>query len=307
MFKAVSKPTFAAVSLLLLCALFQPPAEAQRSGPPPPKFTPTPTVNIPLPPVFTPPVFVPPVLPPPTTGGLPPVIVPTDVTNLNWMPPANSGGVHPALAGIKSVGEKSFPASSALSGPSSGILVRSEPGTEFSRPNVYVVDLQKGAVLLSVRRPSNVALIQTPLGEVSVAANGDAMVRFEDGLLRIDNLDGRGESVMVKFDGKLGSAKPLAIAPGFEIVAGDHTLGRSDVRPSDGIARRHSKVLEGGKIAVNTFSLQSLLESHSLIAGMNQSQSGTKERKILGDMSKMAAVLNYVNGTQGYVAEGKTH
>jgi hypothetical protein len=305
MLKALSKSTFAAAALLVLYVSLSLPASAQRTGPTPPPNIPVPQtpppVQQPIIPVI--PVFVP---PPTPTVGPPPVIVPTDVTSLNYMPSPSNSGIHPALAGIKSVGEKSFP-SGEMTGPTNGILVRSEKGTDFSRPTSYTVELKHGAVLLSVRKPSHVALIHTPLGEVAVSSNGDAVVRFEDGILRIDNLDGRGESVMVKFAAGLGSAKPLAIAPGFEIVAGEKSLSRSEVRPADGIGRRHSKVLEGGKIAVSTFSVQSLLESHSLIADMGQSQSGSKERKIIGDMSKMAAVLNYVNGTQGYVAEGKTH
>ena len=186
-------------------------------------------------------------------------------------------------------------------------MVKYHPGSSYDRPNVYSVDLKSGAVLVSVRRPSELALVHTGLGDVAIAANGAATVSCENGVLRVANITGRGDSLKVQFapGGGEGAPNPktVAIKTGFEFVFADHRLGRSDIRPVDGVARRHSKVLENGYAAVSEFSVESLLSSSELIANMSQKSASTQDRQILGDMSKMAAVLNYVNGTQGFVAE----
>ncbi len=87
--------------------------------------------------------------------------------------------------------------------------------------------------------------------------------------------------------------KTIQLAPGFEFVAGDRKLGGADLRPKDGIARRHFKFLEGGHLAVSEFSVDSAIKNNDLIADIRQNTTGVKERRILSDMSKMAAVLNY--------------
>ena len=187
--------------------------------------------------------------------------------------------------------------------------MKAAPQSEFQRPSRYAVELKSGCILVSVRRPTAMALISTPLAEVTVAADGDVAACYHEGILRVMNTDGRGDNVKIKLSGAAAGAesgKIVAIRPGFELVTGDHVLQRSDLRPADGIARRQSKLLEQGYLAISQFSVQSFLNTSELVADLNQSVSGSKERRIVGDMSKMAAVLNYVNGSQGFMAEAKT-
>ena len=263
---------------------------------------PTPTGTIPI--EFLPPnqpELIPILFVPPPQAFTPPIVVPTDVT---YVSVEEAGGeAELALVGIYTV--SNFPVAGKLKGAENGILVKYLPNSTYDRPNVYSVDLHSGTVLVSVRRPSEQALVHTDRGEVAIAANGDAVVSCVNGLLRVQNITGRGNSVKVEFSSGQGMPSPkiVAVKTGFEFVASDHRLGRAEIRPVDGIARRHSKVLENGYAAVSEFSVESLLSSSELIASLSQKSAGVGERKILGDMSKMAAVLNYVNGTQGFVAE----
>jgi hypothetical protein len=82
-----------------------------------------------------------------------------------------------------------------------------------------------------------------------------------------------------------------------------------ELRPRDGIARRFIKVLEQGQLAIAEFSPASAITSSALLVDLKQSVNGVKERRIISDMSKMAAVLNYKMGEGGFTenrADGNT-
>ncbi|MGH9553603.1 MAG: hypothetical protein ACRD3W_29750, partial [Terriglobales bacterium] len=207
------------------------------------------------------------------------------------------------MGGITPVSQ--FPNDKDAGGSTEWILVRYEQGTVFTRPSPYIVNFDNGRILVSVKKPSNMAFVKVGFGEIALQANGDMVVSNKDGVLRIDNLDGIGKSVTVRLnEGPFGGkAQTLSIAPGYEVVAGEHKLTAHDLHPHDGIARRNFRVLQSGNLAVSEFSVESAIKNISMIVEMTQSTSGVKERRIAGDMSKMAAVLNYMNGTQGYTEE----
>jgi hypothetical protein len=92
---------------------------------------------------------------------------------------------------------------------------------------------------------------------------------------------------------------------GHEIVSSDHALTRADLHPHDGIGRRRFGFVESNVLAVSEFSLESVLTSSDFLVDLSQKTSGIKERRIMGDLSKMAAVLNYMNGQQGFVSSIK--
>ncbi|MCA9802277.1 MAG: hypothetical protein KC777_09835 [Cyanobacteria bacterium HKST-UBA02] len=284
------------VAVIFLAAAFLNPRFAVLAGPydPPPMPEPTPP---PLPVVIPTPVIT------------PPVVVPTDVeSTLPSFPghyPANSAFLQSFLAlnGIMQVSDSSFPKESELQGSTTGIAVKKTKGTVYNQINDYIGRLEKGEILVSVKKPSKTAIIQTPYGNIACSANGDMLIKLVDGVLRVMNMDGRGQTIMAQLDKGpfAGPADPtVAVAPGFELVAGDDKLTRADMRPRDGIKRRHYKLLESGHMGICEFSVESALSASDVIAELRQSASGTKERRILGDMSKMAAVLNHMNGTQGF-------
>lgn len=248
-------------------------------------------------------VVLPPPLPPGSFNPDVPVFVPTDVTTAGMGAAPRPDVVAAwALSGIQLVPDTSFPKDDQLKGSSEWILVRARTGAVYTRPTVFKVKLERGDILVTVKRPSNMAMIETELGKISVAADGDVIVSYNDGILRVQNLDGIGKSVMAQIIPPGQQDPTVQLAAGFELVAGTRKLTRADMKPKDGIARRHFKVLENGMMAVSEFSVESAIQSSDLIADIKQNVSGVKERRILSDMSKMASVLNYMRGEEGFQA-----
>ncbi|MBA3994982.1 MAG: hypothetical protein C0469_15795 [Cyanobacteria bacterium DS2.3.42] len=268
------------------------------------------------PPVYVPPKIDPPRLTiptPPTVVRLgPPILVPTDATN----PTPQLGAAYniPSLqlptgvSGLIPMKINEFPKEENSKDKGEWVLVRAEQKTHYSRSSPISVELSVGAVLVSVRRPSQTAFVKTELGKVAITANGDAIIKNEDGVLRVMNIDGMGKSVRVKLEGGpfVGNdTKVVGLKPGFELVAGSRLLKRNDLKPKDGIGRRKASVVLKGYAAVNQFSVDTLMQSCDLVVAINQNVTGVKERRILSDMSKMAAVLNMMDTApgQGFVRE----
>lgn len=258
--------------------------------PPPVRDIPPPVINIPQTPTVP---FIP--------------ILPTDITQPFESPAGPSVREHAnALDGLEVLDESSFPKDDGAR-DEEGIIVRYKPGSEFSRPSACALHLESGDVLVSIRRPSRMAQITSKLANASFSSDSDVEVRYQDGTLRFINLSGLKQKVMIRVaPGVLSSrARVVSIRPGYELVIGDHRLHRSELRPADGYARRFFKTLENGQMAISEISVESILHASDLIANLQQKDSGAKERRILADMSKMAAVLNQVNGTAGFDAEPK--
>lgn len=239
-----------------------------------------------------------------------PIVVPTDVTSPQLVTPGilmvpNSPTAF-ALAGVQLLSDSQFPASGVINQNVDWITVKFKEGSVFTKPNEYTVNLQSGQILVSVKAPSKIAFVETPFGLIALAANNDALISFENGVLRILNLDGEGTSLKAQLNkGPFGGpADPtVTVACGYELVASENKITRAELRPRDGIARRFSKVLENGHLAVSEFSVETAMSSNSMIVDLQQKSSGAKERRCLSDMSKMAAVLNFKHGTEGFAVE----
>lgn len=254
--------------------------------------------------VLPPQIFNPP--PPPFR---PPIVVPTDVTSPQLVNPINlppNIQTSMALAGVQLITDSQFPPLEVKNQPLDWITLKFKEGSVWTKPNDYTVDLKSGEILVSVKAPSKMAFVITPFGTIALGANADVYISFKDGVLRILNFDGDGMALKAQLDKGpfAGPADPtVTVACGYELVASQNKISRAELRPKDGIARRFSKVLENGHLAVSEFSVESALKSCDMIVDLNQKVTGVKERRMLSDMTKMAAVLNYKNGTDGFKVE----
>ena len=281
--------------------------DGEGPGPRPHVIQPIQPIVIPTPPAPTPP-------PPPTPSQTNPFANPTPVqtdfqSGLGSFPgnaPATPAIYHEAaMGGVILLPKTEFPKEEATNGPISGITVKWTEGTQFDKVSEFIVKLDDGEILVSVKRPSKLALIKTPLGKVAVNSNGDVLAKFHNGVLRVTNLDGTGKAIKALFDRKGIFDTPIAVSlkAGSELVCGEKKLSRRDIRPKDGLARRGFKVIENAHLAVSEISVESVMRHDDLITHLGQNTNGAKERRILSDMSKMAAILNYKNGTQGFRVE----
>lgn len=255
------------------------------------------------PPVITPPPRI--ASPPPTVNSvLPPNILPTDVTGrimgIEGQLPQNSS----ALSGIKL---STFPSKEAASDEEPGITARGDENAVFHKQSSFFVKYEKGDVLVSMRKPCRLGFISTPLGEIALTGDADIMMSdSEDGVLHIFNLSGNGETVRIKFSDAVlpdEKDKTFALASGYELIGAPHQLSYHEIRRPDSIARRNFKVIQNGQVAVCEFSVESVLGSSNVIAKLQSSEAGPKDRRIIADLSKMAAVLNEINGPYGYTVE----
>jgi hypothetical protein len=197
-----------------------------------------------------------------------------------------------------------FPSMDNLKGSLDFLLVQPQCGDDvFTKTSAYVANLTNGTLLCSVKKPSETGVVVTAIGDVAFTSNSDAFVVFDsaNNVLRVRNVTGLSQRVKVKINKGPLAGKIFLVEPGFELVVSDHDLSRGSLRPADGITRRGSRLIDGKYAAVSEYYVQSQLQSSALVSQMEQKQaSDAKARRILTDMSRMAAVLNQVNGGQGF-------
>jgi hypothetical protein len=254
---------------------------------------------------MTPPVITPPHVTPPFNN---PISNPLDVTRVipgaynQNSPTMNLLGAQIGGAATMGIGvPKTFPGTENLKGNPDFILVQPEANTVQHRESPYLVTLTSGTVLAGVHRPSQMGMLHTPLAEIAFAANSDSFVSFINGTLRIRNVDGMGQTVKVRITSGPLAGKIYSVQPGYELVVSDHKLGREDLRPSDGILRRKSQTFDNGFAGVSQYHVHSALQQSGVVSQLNSNKSSNElSRKVIGDMSRMAAVLNSVQGAAGY-------
>jgi hypothetical protein len=205
---------------------------------------------------------------------------------------------------FNSKGIKEVPHFAFNGGASNGATFHAEEGSKIAQISSNEVKLDEGSVLVSLHGPA--AIVGTANGKVFVKGEGNILTSFYSGVMRVENISARGVACKVQMDGKAieGETKVVALAPGYEIVVGDRALANGEIRPADGIARRGQFVFDGNHIAVNEFSVDSIIDSHPIVAAMLNDTTKT-DRRCLNEIAKMASVMNFVHGAGGYKpAEG---
>lgn len=280
-------------------------------GPPKVSQPNPPIINIPPPTIRVSIPINPPNIPTPMPDPKIPIVmplIPTDLTQPIESPSAPRLVESPnALAGIEVLNESKLPKQGQAQDPE-GIIVKYKAGSHYEMTSSTTAKLVDGDFLVSVRRPTRLAEISMKLADAFFSSDSDVELRCDDDSARIINLSGLNQKVIVKVKDAVlpgASARIYSIKPGYELLLADHRLHRAELRPHDGYARRACKTLENGQMAISEISVESVLRESALIANLQQHASGVKEKRILADMSKMAAVLNYVNGTAAYEAEPK--
>jgi hypothetical protein len=186
----------------------------------------------------------------------------------------------------------------------SGMLFHEEAGSKIAKISDNELKLEEGSVLLSVH--GQTASVETPNGKVQVKGEGNVLTSFIAGVMRVDNISARAGACKVQMNGATieRDTTTVALAPAYELVVGDRKLADGEIRPADGIARRRGYVFEGAHVATNEFSIDSIIDTHPIISAM-LTDTTKADRKCLNEVTKMAAVMNFIHGAGGYKqAEG---
>lgn len=272
---------------------------APAPPPPAPPPAPPPIVQAAPPPA--------PFIPPPPRPFTPGIVVPSDVTRFptytfNW-----GGAIKPTDPTRGLQHERQFPAPEDCNGDADHILVRAKDAeTKYHKLNPYTVKLDEGTVLVAVKRPSKLGLVETVVGKIALYSNGDVLVETKGDLLKIMNLDALGRNCRVNLTAphfQSWKNHIFDLKPGYELIACSRPLTRAEMRPKDGLMRKQTRLVESDHLAISQFHLETALSRFDLIANLNREASSALEKRVITDMSKMAAVLNAVEGYNGFQME----
>src|SRR5262249_12849673 len=123
------------------------------------------------------------------------------------------------------------------------------PGTQFTVVQSGQIKLASGNIFTRVDEDTH---IQTPMGLVHAAKGAMVSVTASNGLIRVASCNGPNK-VWVK-----AGCKEIALSAGSELVLGKNEIAPGDAMPTDGVARRETKMLsfDGGmQGCINEFSL----------------------------------------------------
>jgi hypothetical protein len=169
---------------------------------------------------------------------------------------------------------------------------------------VYATRLpnQKGeSVLIGSLKKKFPVVVSSAFGQILIKDSAKALVARSADELRVFNLTGGPESVMVRFP----SGKIVAIGPGSELVVGKNKEALAAM-PSDGIARRGvSRIteVEDQAFLVNEFAPHSLLKATGFHHALANAENG-RDKRFCNHVLKTAAVLAMMKGGTGFAASG---
>lgn len=167
-------------------------------------------------------------------------------------------------------------------------------GATIRQPSPGLVELDNGSLLVV----ANGAPVQvsTRLATVNIRKNADVLVKVENGVIRVQNLDAAHSGVQVELLGQ----KTFAVGPGYELIASDSGLSRETLLPADGVSRRNVVLSTEGTVAVGEIQLAGVIGQQ--LKQLNQADSGVKQA--LDRVLKTAAVIHITRGNVGFIPNG---
>ncbi|MBY0550885.1 MAG: hypothetical protein K2W95_26640 [Candidatus Obscuribacterales bacterium] len=227
------------------------------------------------------------------------------------------------LTAVQSESNRVFPSAIEIRGNARGLLLHALKETKYDLLSPVSLWLESGPLLVAVRAPSDMSLIATKFGDVCVSAGGDALLERGEGTLRIINLStGKGtvnlvlhdrqwraspwSSVSKSSDSQYKKKKQskfesgsLTVAPGYELVVGDHSLELSEAKPADSIGRRDFKTIgDNGRFVVSEICIENLVQGHDLVR--NLKEHGSKANTILSEIQRFAVQYKSKQGDEGF-------
>lgn len=201
-----------------------------------------------------------------------------------------------------------------------GVFVRGDARAHFIRKKSNIIALGRGAIIVSVRPPAQAALVVTRLGRVKINGNSDALVGIAENAIKVQNLKGDADSVLVALNKELFSQadKPVALSPGKEFMAlaaapalppgqatqaatpgttinqyqvaapGAHGGARAPAQaaPVERVARPSA-----GSYVVESFSPASLTATAHLISSIDRTIQNSDERRFYRDLIRSSAFM----------------
>ncbi len=233
-----------------------------------------------------------------------------------------------ALSGVQSGSARSFPSAIEIRGNARGLLLHARKDTKYDLLSPVSLWLESGPLLVAVRTPSELALIATKFGDVCVTAGADALLERGEGTLRIANLSNahgtvnlvmhdrqwknspwshieqvkelsRKSSKSKKRSEESAESGSLSLAPGYELVVGDHSLEVTEIKPADSVGRRDFKVIgDSGRFVISEICVDNVVQVHDLVR--NLKEHGERANNILSEINRVAGQFKAKQGEEGF-------
>jgi len=198
----------------------------------------------------------------------------------------------PELGGLKA-GDAHLDVAPQPASTAASVFVAAHPGTSYSRGANHVIELQEGAVVVSVRPPAEMATVVTDLGNVSIAAGADALVAVRAGAIKVQCLRGMQESVTAMLDktkfAHMGRTV-LPIAPGRELVAS--TSGPPRPAAAAAAAAPATAPVAGG-YALGESTAASLSATALVMGAIDNAITNEQQRRYLRDVAEETTLAPY--------------
>lgn len=124
----------------------------------------------------------------------------------------------PAFLALKPIESKQFPDPVSFKGTKDGVLMSGNEDTRYDLFSSTSVWLDFGALLISVRQPTELVMIATKYGDICVEAGGDVIVDISDGLMRVSNFGTKSDTVYLNIPEKHWQSSPWSAVKNLSLL-----------------------------------------------------------------------------------------